>query len=116
MIEAAIIGMLLLALAAWILLPVVRRDSGPPEVAGTMRPERTTDLLEAKHSLYRSILDLDLDHELGRVEEADYQRMRSQSVAEAHELIVALEGSDDRTKQILEDEIASARMRLRTKH
>jgi len=117
MTEQLIVGAIALLLAAWIIRPLLERRRGlapPPD------DPRTADLLEAKQSVYRSIVDLEMDHEMGKMDRDDYLQLRQQSKAEALHILQELEGdnskhSEELTDQTLEDEIRAARARMRRK-
>lgn len=114
MIEQVLVGLLVAAAAGWIVRPLLGRRrhlAGPPE------DRRTADLLEEKQSVYRSILDLELDHEMGKMGEDDYHLLRRQSKSEALGIIRELEGeaAEESEQATLEEEIAAARARLRKK-
>jgi hypothetical protein len=109
-IEQAIVGLAALGLAVWVLLPIAGRRRAIPVPDG-----RIGDLIEAKHSVYRSLIDLELDRELGKLEPEDYARLRQEAKREALDLIHQIEGQapgpdEDET---LEEEIRAARARLR---
>lgn len=100
------------ALAAWILLPLLSRRTAaapPPD-------DRLARLIETKHAVYRSILDLELDRSLGKVSDADYVVIRRQHEADAlavlREMDAVAAGS---LEDVLEREIAEARERLRSR-
>ena len=112
--EQVLVGLVVAAAVGWIVRPLLgrRRDlAGPPE------DRHTADLLEEKQSVYRSILDLELDHEMGKMGEDDYQQLRQQSKTEALGIIRELEGeaAEEAEQATLEEEIAAARARLRKK-
>lgn len=112
--EQVLVALVALAALTWIVTPLLgrRRALNRP---GDDR--RTADLLEEKQSVYRSILDLELDHELGKMGNEDYRQLRQQSKAEALGIIRELEGeAPEETEQAtLEEEIRAARARLRKK-
>ena len=104
------------ALGIWVLRPLLGRRRGPAEPPDTHRAE----LLEAKHAVYRSILDLEFDHVVGKVAPADYEELRREHEQEAVGLLRELDetgtaGSDGRsdveTLDVLEREITAARRR-----
>ena len=74
-------------------------------------------ILESKHSVYRSILDLELEHRLGKLGDDEYRQMRAQGEAEALRLIAEsqLQEPGRSHDEILEEEIREARRRLRSK-
>lgn len=116
-------------LGIWVLRPLLGRGRRPIAPADTRRAE----LLETKHAVYRSILDLELDRELGKVAQADYQELRREHEEEALGLLRELDeegalagtgpqdpgglngtdgsGSGDDALDVLEREIAAARQR-----
>ena len=113
---------LVAALGIWVLRPLLGRSRRPVAPPDTRRAE----LLETKHAVYRSILDLELDRELGKVAQADYQELRREHEEEALGLLRELDeetavpggsgGSGgpgaldgDGALDVLEREIAAAR-------
>jgi hypothetical protein len=110
-IEQAIVGLVALGLAVWVLQPMAGRRRRAVPAADP----RIGDLMEAKQSVYRSLIDLELDHELGKLDPEDYAWLRQEAKKEALDLIHQIEGqaqgSDDDTT--LEEEIRAARARLR---
>jgi hypothetical protein len=112
--EAALVGLLTAALAVWIALPLLRRrplenvwEDGRRDIE-----EGPDKAVEEKYSIYRSILDLELDHNLGKLREDEYLRMRKESEAEALAVIAATP-LESQPAEILEQEIREARERLR---
>lgn len=112
--EQVLVALVALGTLAWIVRPLLGRRRA---LKGPEADRRTADLLEEKQSVYRSILDLELDHEMGKMGNEDYQQLRQQSKAEALGIIRELEGeSAEETEQAtLEEEIRAARARLRKK-
>ncbi len=112
MIEQVVVAAVVLAAVGWIVKPLLgsRRALGGPD-----EDRRTEDLLEAKQSVYRSIVDLEMDHEMGKMGDQDYEQLRGQSKAEALGIIHELEGEDTQQTDLatLEEEIRAARGRLR---
>lgn len=112
MTEQVVVALAALAAAAWIARPLLqrRRAIEPPQ-----QDRHTADLLETKQAIYRSILDLELDHEMGKMDEHSYLQMRRQSKAEALDILRELRGEDEAesAESTLEDEIRAARARLR---
>ncbi|CAN5780547.1 hypothetical protein BH23ACT12_BH23ACT12_08660 [soil metagenome] len=112
--EQVLVGLLALGALAWIVRPLFGRRRA---IKGPEDDRRTADLLEEKQSVYRSILDLELDHEMGKVGNEDYQQLRQRSKAEALGIIRELEGEapEENEQATLEEEIRAARARLRNK-
>ncbi len=111
--EFVVVGLLASALAVWIALPLLRKATMDAVLEETGLMEGPGDTVEEKHSIYRSILDLELDHNLGKLEEHEYLRMRRQSEAEALAVIAATSLDGEPADEILEQEIREARERLR---
>ncbi|HEX2053353.1 MAG TPA: hypothetical protein VHJ78_06485 [Actinomycetota bacterium] len=111
MTEQVLVALLALVLAVWIARPLLGRLKPVPRPAD----RRTADLLEAKQSVYRSIVDLELDHEMGKLEQDDYVQLRQQSKAEALDILRQLDTglSPESEQATLEDEIRAARERMR---
>ncbi|HEX2259559.1 MAG TPA: hypothetical protein VHJ40_07435 [Actinomycetota bacterium] len=109
--EFVVVGLVAFALAAWIALPLLTR--GTPDAVGPQLTPGTGATVEEKHSIYRSILDLELDHSLGKLDQDEYLRMRSESEAEALAVIAATSLEGESVDDILEQEIREARERLR---
>ena len=123
----ALLGIVLAGLGLWILQPLRRPRRMMP--TGSVDDARWKELVDAKHAVYRSILDLEFDRSVGKVAEEDYGILRHQHEAEAlallHEmdaLASAPAGSSrpggspsaaGRPEETLEAEIAAARERLR---
>jgi hypothetical protein len=120
----ALVGVVLAGLALWILQPLRRaRPVAPP---GGVDDVKWKELVDAKHAVYRSILDLEFDRSVGKVAEEDYGILRRQHEAEALALLHEMDamtaaaagasGAPPPTggrEDTLEAEIAAARKRLR---
>jgi hypothetical protein len=119
---AAVLGIVLAGMALWILQPLRARrmaGAGPPDDV------RWKELVDAKHAVYRSILDLEFDRSVGKVADEDYAILRRQQEGEALGLLLEMDamaaaaGSPatrpvvDDPQDTLEAEIAAARERLR---
>lgn len=114
MTEQVVVGLLAAAAVGWIVKPLLGRRRA---LRAPAEDRRTADLLEEKSGVYRSILDLELDHRMGKVDEEDYNLLRQQSKAEALGIIRELEGEAEPESEqaTLEAEIQAARARLRKK-
>jgi len=110
MMEQAIVVIAMLGLAAWIIVPLRSQKTAAP-----IRDDQVNDLIDAKQSVYRSLIDLELDHELGKLTPDDYARLRLQGKQEALDLIRQIDDAapDDSDEMTLEAEIKAARARLR---
>src|SRR5256886_16259172 len=110
----AVLGIVLAGLGLWILQPLrlPRRVAAP----GSVDDARWKELVDAKHAIYRSILDLEFDRAVGKVSEEDYAVLRRQQEAEALAVLTemdALASTAEASPDTLEAEIAAARERLR---
>jgi hypothetical protein len=122
-----LLGIVLAGLGLWILQPLrLPRRMTPP---GSVDAARWKELVDAKHAVYRSILDLEFDRSVGKVSEEDYGILLHQQEAEAlgllHEMDalasaaagssrpVAPSSAPGGPEETLEAEIAAARERLR---
>lgn len=114
MMEQVVVGLVVAATLAWIVRPLLGRRRALWQPA---EDRRTADLLEEKSSVYRSILDLELDHQMGKMDNEDYNLLRQQSKAEALGIIRDLEGEAEAESEqaTIEAEIQAARARLRKK-
>jgi hypothetical protein len=123
----ALLGIVLAGVALWILQPLrLPRGVAPPGGPTGEDDARWKELVDAKHAVYRSILDLEFDRSVGKVAEEDYGILRHQHELEALALLHEMDamtsaaatssapaptaGSPEDT---LEAEIAAARERLR---
>ena len=123
----ALLGIILAGLGLWILQPLrLPRRVAPP---GSVDDARWKELVDAKHAVYRSILDLEFDRSVGKVAEEDYGILLHQHEAEAiallHEMDAmasaaagssrpgGLPSAAGGPEETLEAEIAAARERLR---
>ncbi|MEO7803431.1 MAG: hypothetical protein ABIS18_03085 [Actinomycetota bacterium] len=98
-------------LAVWTLLPLVMRNR-----SAAAMDDDYEDLIETKNAIYRVMLDLEFDHKLGKVSDADELHMRRQNEAEVIEILRKLDAhqSLDQLGDSLEREIEQARRRLRS--
>ena len=79
------IGILALTLL-FIAYPVLNRRAA--DIAGGDVPEsELTDLLYKKESVYIALKELDFDHKTGKIDDADYQEMKSKFEADAVALL-----------------------------
>ncbi|MEX2553958.1 MAG: hypothetical protein WD627_13285 [Actinomycetota bacterium] len=109
MMEEAIVVIATMCLAAWIIVPLRSQKTAAP-----IHDDQLSDLIDAKQSVYRSLIDLELDHELGKLAPDDYARLRLQGKQEALDLIRQIDDApDDSDEMTLEAEIKAARARLR---
>ena len=108
MIETVFAIGLVLVIVIWIGLPL----ASPKPPATSSNGHHADALIESKEGIYRSILDLEFDHQTGKVSEDDYTTMRREAEVSALEILVELD-SGAQVEDKLEREIAAARERLR---
>lgn len=99
-------------LAAWVLRPL---QGERVRVAASV-DAHWNELVDAKHQIYRSIIDLEFDQAVGKVSAADYAVLRRQHEVDALGVLREMDqmGSTEvASVDTLESEIAAARKRLR---
>jgi hypothetical protein len=116
---AVVLGVVLAALGLWILQPLRGRRVA---AAGPVDDVRWKELVDAKHAVYRSILELEFDRSVGKVAEEDYAIVRRQQEGEALGLLHEMDAMAARAAgssevpvvghDTIEAEIAAARERL----
>lgn len=112
MIETLLVAAVAAAMAVWTLKPLFSSAAAPEAAAD---PE-LEDLIEAKGSVYRTIIDMEMDYKMGKLERSDYELMRNESKVEALALIRKIDAAGDPAQPdelTLEQEIEQARARLR---
>lgn len=111
MIESLVIAFGAVALAVWTLAPFFRPKPLEPSTASA----RLAQLIESKHAVYRSILDLEFDNRVGKISDSDYLVLRRQHESDAIAILkeMDLEASAESNADLLETEISAARDRLR---
>lgn len=99
----AVIGILLVASAAiFALLPFLREGHAADAVASE---SASAD----RFGLYRQVLELEFDHQLGKLSSADFEQLSSQLLAQAGETLRLERGSLNEIDAEIEREIAAAR-------
>lgn len=78
-VEEGLIALLLAGGLVWVLRPLRH----PARHVKAADDAAWRELVETKHALYRSILDLEFDQAVGKVSDADYVFLRGQQEAEA---------------------------------
>ncbi|MBP1623300.1 MAG: hypothetical protein H6Q07_1320 [Acidobacteria bacterium] len=96
---------LVLVAGCYILFPLFRQAKGTPEL--DLPDETDLDrLLDRKAVVYRSLRDLDFEHAMGRLSDADYQRLQADYKNDAALLLQELDqlgDSEDLDKSIERD-------------
>ncbi len=109
--EAAptILGIVLVACAAgFALLPLARGVEAVSPDSAINRSDRV--------AIYRQVLELELDHRLGKLNAEDYREQSAELLARAAELMRAERGSPGDLDAEIEREIAAARAALSAAH
>jgi hypothetical protein len=95
---------LVAAAAAFALLPFVRGASEPNAAVAAAEPESTD-----RGQIYRQVLELDFDRQLGKLSEDDYRQLSAGLLARAGELLREERGTLGELDEEIEREIAAAR-------
>lgn len=99
----AIVGIALVAAAAaFVLLPFAR---GAHLENAVVTIVQTAD----RHALYRQVLELEFDRDMGKLAEEDYRRLSAELLAEAGEALREERGALGVVDEEIEREIAAAR-------
>ncbi len=82
----------------WFVSEPLRRAAADPQAARDPRLEslERIDLEAARDAKYREIRDAELDHETGKLSDADFEAIDSTLRSEAIELLHELDGLDER--------------------
>lgn len=100
-------GIVVLAALAFVALPLLR----------SQRSVEVTDavptLAEQRAEVYRELLELELDHRIGKLDSADFQAQNEILIARAASLIGAEDEAAQRVDEQIEREIAAQRAALR---
>ena len=98
----SIVGILLVALAAaFVLLPFARGASTEPAVGSPVGMDR--------HALYRQVLELEFDRDVGKLSQADFEELSRRLLAQAGEALRVERGALSEVDAEIESEIAAAR-------
>lgn len=110
-------------LSGWILRPLFKGRGAQSDWNDALWNDAVwNDLVDSKHAVLRSILDLEFDHKVGKVADADYEDLRRQHESEALAILGQMDEMGPATPEApdappadqLEREIAAARKRLRS--
>jgi hypothetical protein len=103
-----LITILLAGLGGWVILPFFLRTTAAD------RRVDTSQLVEEKANVYRSIIELERDFYEGKVSPEDKQILIAQYERDAARILREIDGqAPEATLDVLEEEIAAARKRLR---
>lgn len=105
MVGYAVLIVVTIAIFFFVLQPLIMgRGQGPAVV-----PARLADLQARRAYLMDAIRDVDFDHALGKVSEAEYQEARGRYVREAAKVLRDLERESQAVDAQIDDEIARLR-------
>ena len=82
-------------------------------VAAAKRMSRHAVLTEQRDALYAAIRELDFDHRMGKIDDADYRRMRGEFTQQAVAALKELDRNNGRSR--VADEVEQAVTALRKK-
>jgi hypothetical protein len=104
---------LVMAAAIYTLNPLFRESKDEPslEIPDEMELDR---LLERKAVIYRSIKDLEFEHAMGRLTEADFRRLQADYKNDAALLLQRLDqlGASEKLEETIEKDVAARKASL----
>ena len=101
--EYALGALVVLAVLAFVALPIVRRRQPQPVAAPVARP------VETRAAIYQELLELELDQKVGKIAEADYRELSEALLMRAASLISDEEGHPSTEDDEVERAIAQVR-------
>jgi hypothetical protein len=105
--QYALGALVVLAVLAFVVLPIVRRGKPRSEAAPVAGPAET------RATIYRELLELELDQKVGKIAEADYRELSEALLMRAASLISDEDGLPAPEDDEVERAIAQARLSLR---
>jgi hypothetical protein len=102
---AALALLLTAAAFAFVARPLIQRRRRPADVAGSDLAE----LLSERDLALEDLRDLDFDHDLGNLSEADHQELREQSKRRAVAVLKQLQAESGRVDEEIEQAVAALR-------
>ena len=95
------------AALAFVAYPLFRRSASPaPEV------EAADSYAELRAAVYRELLDLEFDHRVGKLSDADFRQLSDACLARAAGLVAAEEQTTEALDARIEREVAAMRAAL----
>jgi hypothetical protein len=98
---------------AYVVLPLFRDSKTATDV--DLLPETELDrLMDRKSVIYRNIKDLEFEHAMGRLSDADFRRLEADYKNEAAALLAKLDqlGASENLDETIERDIASRKAKL----
>jgi hypothetical protein len=105
--QYALVALVILAVLAFVSLPIVRRRRPQSVAAPVAGPAET------RAAIYQELLELELDQKVGKIAEADYRELSEALLMRAASLISDEDGHQAPADDEVEREIAQARASLR---
>ncbi len=105
---ASVVVALALAFVTW---PLLR--SSAPEVELASADATRDGSVRRREAIYQEVLELDLDHRMGKVSADEYQLLTADSLARAEALLAEDDAAETATDDRVEREIADARASLK---
>lgn len=109
--EYALGGLVVLAVLAFVVLPLVRRQGEQPVATPGTRP--ASELAAERAEIYRELVELELDQQVGKLAEADFRDLSEALLARAAALISQEEAQGSSVEAEIEREIAAMRAALK---
>jgi len=99
--------------AFYVLIPLFRRSGGNLDIELLAETEMDR-LLDRKAVVYRNLKDLEQDHKMGRLSEADFQQLSAGYKSEAAVILQSLDklGASENLDDMIEKGVASRRASL----
>jgi shikimate kinase len=88
-----LIVLAILAVVVIVVTAPLRRDSRPVSPAASQVASQLADLEAAREAKYREIRDAELDHNTGKLSDADFEAVERTLRAEAVEILHALDSA-----------------------
>ncbi len=106
-----LVGMLVVAAAlAFVAYPLFRRS------AAAIRPFETAEsFAERRAAVYRELLELEFDHRVGKLTDADFRQLSDACLERAARLVAAEEQTTEALDARIEREVAAMRAAMRTR-
>jgi hypothetical protein len=109
MIAAGVVALAALAVALYVALPLLR---GTRRAPAPVVDHRVEEAAQRKHAALGAIVELEEEHDLGKLGDADYEALRSAYEAEAVAALRELDAAGRGEEAEIELEIAAIRSRL----
>ena len=108
--EYALGALAVVAALAFVAYPLLRRDE--PAASTAEAPET---FAERRAAVYRELLELEFDHRVGKLSDADFRELADACLARASQLVAAEERTTEALDARIEREVAAMRAALQTR-